>query len=412
VRASRLRPCPPSATQDFELDTTALADGSHTLFGCAVDFSGGVGCAPAVQLQVDNSPPRVEFAAAPAGQAAATVSDPSSGPMAGTISVRAAESSGWTDLPTTLERDGAGAATLRATLPDPAGPFSLRATATDAAGNGGAAEMRVVNGGSETSHEVAGADDEGKGDPAPRGVPRGVGSGRAPRGGGRGAAGARTRPTRLRAYLVRSGGKGRRAGARLTVDYGTAMKVRGRLTDGHGAGVARRPVVVVARPTAATGTPPFRRRVLTDGRGDFALGLPPGTSRTVLVAFHGEGGFRPAHGRPLALRVRAAVSLTAVPPRLHTGDSVTFSGAVRPGPARIPRRGKVVAIQYLDRAGGAWRPALVVRTDTRGRFRDRYRFRYVTGTARIRLRATVLPEAGWPYAAGSSPPVTVEVQGD
>jgi hypothetical protein len=170
-------------------------------------------------------------------------------------------------------------------------------------------------------------------------------------------------------------------------------------------------VVVVARPTAAIGTPSRRRRVLTDRAGDFALRLPPGTSRTVLVAFHGGGGLRPAHGRPLALKVRAAVSLTAVPPRLRTGDSVTLSGRVRPGPARIPRRGKVVAIQYLERDSGAWRPALVVRTDARGRVHDRYRFRYITGAARIRLRATALPEAGWPYAAGSSPPVTVEVHG-
>jgi hypothetical protein len=170
-------------------------------------------------------------------------------------------------------------------------------------------------------------------------------------------------------------------------------------------------VVVVARPTAVLGSPPLRRRVRTDRRGDFALRLPPGTSRTVLVASRGGGGYRPAQGRPLALKVRAAVTLTAVPSSLRTGDSVTLSGVVRPGPARIPRRGKVVAIQYLERASGAWRPALVVRTDARGHFRDRYRFRYITGAARIRLRATALPEAGWPYAAGSSPPVTVEVHG-
>ena len=46
-----------------------------------------------------------------------------------------------------------------------------------------------------------------------------------------------------------------------------------------------------------------------------------------------------------------------------------------------------------------------------GHFHADYRFRYITGAARIRLRATALPEAGWPFAAGSSPPVTVEVHG-
>jgi hypothetical protein len=139
--------------------------------------------------------------------------------------------------------------------------------------------------------------------------------------------------------------------------------------------------------------------------------LPPGTSRSVLVSFHGGGGLAPTHHRPLALRVRAGVSLTAAPRSLRTGERVTLSGRVRAGAARIPARGKLVTIQYLDRAGGRWRPALVVRTGARGRFKARYRFRYVTGVARIRLRATALPEAGWPYASGSSAAVTVKVDG-
>jgi hypothetical protein len=170
-------------------------------------------------------------------------------------------------------------------------------------------------------------------------------------------------------------------------------------------------VAVVARAAGGVGGEPERRRVVTDRGGRFALALPPGTSRRVVVSFHGGGGFAPARDRPLALRVRAAVSLAAAPSRLRTGETVTLSGRVRPGAARIPARGKLVTIQYLERASGRWRPALVVRTGARGRFHARYRFRYVTGAARIRLRATALPEAGWPYAAGSSSPVTVEVHG-
>ncbi|HVX33193.1 MAG TPA: carboxypeptidase-like regulatory domain-containing protein, partial [Solirubrobacterales bacterium] len=223
------------------------------------------------------------------------------------------------------------------------------------------------------------------------------------------------RATRLAAHLVAGARRTRagraHAGPALTVDYGSAVTVRGRLTDAHGEGIAGRPVSVVARAAAGGGDAPGRRRVVTDRAGRFSLRLPPGTSRRVLVAFHGGGGFAPAHRRSLALRVRAGVSLTAAPPRLRTGESVTLSGRVRPGPARIPARGKLVTIQYLERASGRWRPALVVRTGARGRFHARYRFRYVTGEARIRLRATALPEAGWPYAAGSSAPVTVTVHG-
>ena len=74
---------------------------------------------------------------------------------------------------------------------------------------------------------------------------------------------------------------------------------------------------------------------------------------------------------------------------------------------------------YLRHHGGfckvaathRWRPVLVTRTDHVGRFRAHYRFRYIAGTASIRLRATALAEERWPYAPGSSRPVTVRVSG-
>ena len=59
---------------------------------------------------------------------------------------------------------------------------------------------------------------------------------------------------------------------------------------------------------------------------------------------------------------------------------------------------------------------LVTRSDHSGRFHARYRFRYVSGAARIRLRAVALAEERWPYAPGASRPVTVrsaaDVRGD
>jgi hypothetical protein len=426
VRATRLRPCPATATQVGEVDTAALADGVHTLRGCAVDFGGGWGCAPEAEIEVDNSAPRVEFVAAPEGQVAAAVSDAFSGPAAGTIAVRRGDSDNWTDLQTTFERGGAGTATLRAQLPAlDAGSYFFRATASDAAGNSGAAEFRAVGSSAEVRREAAGAGGGGWGrSPAARGrathliayLVKGDGA-RADQALARPGSAARALADRRlgsadrtlagRPSLLRRG----TVGARLTVGYGTAVEVLGRLTDARGAGVEGRPVAIVARTAGGVAAAPERRRVVTDATGRFALRLPPGTSRRVLVSFHGGGGLAPARHRPLALRVRAAVSLAAAPLRLRTGEAVTLSGRVRPGPARIPARGKLVTVQYLERASGRWRPALVVRTGARGRFKARYRFRYITGAARIRLRATALPEAGWPYAAGSSPPVTLVVHG-
>ena len=88
-----------------------------------------------------------------------------------------------------------------------------------------------------------------------------------------------------------------------------------------------------------------------------------------------------------------------------------MSGRVRAPGAPLPRRGKLVAIQYFEQATKRWRPVLVTRSDHGGRFHAGYRFRYVSGAARIRLRAVALAEERWPYAPGSSRPVTVRVSG-
>ena len=78
--------------------------------------------------------------------------------------------------------------------------------------------------------------------------------------------------------------------------------------------------------------------------------------------------------------MRSGVSLRAVPQTpAHRARRSRLSGRVRSRGAPIPRRGKLVAIQYLEEATHRWRPVLVTRTDHHGRFRAHYRFRYVSG---------------------------------
>jgi hypothetical protein len=410
VRATKLQPCSPTVTQATEIDTTRLADGAHLLHGCAADFSGGQGCAPDHQIEIDNSPPTASFVGADEGQVAVTVKDRFSGPVAGTISLRRTDAEAWSDLPTAFDRDGSEAATLTAPLPDlSAGAYFLRAVAADAAGNSGSAQRRVAGSPAELRRQAAdGHGSKGTaahgGGPAPRRrathlTVRLVASG---------DAGGAARP--LLVNLADRGSPGSAGGSALTVDYGTAVAMRGRLTDARGAAVTGRLVTVGVRAAAGIGRGPERRTVITDRDGRFGLRLPPGTSRHLTVAFHGGGGFAPAARRSLTLRVRAGLSLIADPTELRTGESVHLHGRVRLGPAQVSGRGKLVAIQYLERATKRWRPALVVRTDAKGRFDTSYRFRYVTGVARIRLRATAPAEGGWPFARGSSAPVTVTVR--
>jgi hypothetical protein len=389
VRATKMQPCAPTVNQATEIDTTRLADGAHVLHGCAADFSGGQGCAPDDEIDVDNSPPTASFVGTDEGQVAVTVKDRFSGPVSGTISLRRTDAEAWSDLPTAFDRDGSEAARLTAPLPDlSAGAYLLRAVVADAAGNSGSAQRRVAGSPAELRRQAA----DGHGS-----------KGTAAHGGG---PAPRRRATHLTVRLV----AGSHGGSALTVDYGTGVVVRGRLTDARGAAVAARPVAVGVRAAAGIGRGPERRRVITDRDGRFGLRLPPGTSRHATVAFHGGGGFAPARRRSLTLRVRAGLSLIADPTELRTGESVHLRGRVRLGPAQVSGRGKLIAIQYLERATRRWRPALVVRTDAEGRFDTSYRFRYVTGVARIRLRATAPAEGGWPFARGSSAPVTVTVR--
>jgi hypothetical protein len=216
-------------------------------------------------------------------------------------------------------------------------------------------------------------------------------------------------PTRLVAGLRAPGASD--GGTHLTVPFGSPALVAGRLTGTGGARVAGRRVTVVARPWRGDRAAATRATVVTGPRGRFELRLAPGPSRRVAVSFAGGGGLRPARRAGLDLRVRSGVSLRAAPTALETGQEVHLSGRVRAPSAAIPHPGKLVTIQYLETATNRWRPAIVVRSDRRGRFRTDYRFRYVSGTARIRLRATALAEEGWPYAPGSSAPVTVDVRG-
>lgn len=370
-------------------DRTGLSDlrlpaaGSYSLALWLRDEAGNE--APAagvtVPLRLDDLPPRVAFAGAAGGanpdRLVAEVEDPLSGPALGQILYRRAESEHWQELPTKLQPGAAGGANLVAPLPDLApGAYLFRAEAGDGAGNTAATTLRAD--GTQMAIHVA----------AP-------------------VAAAKAK-TRLFAHL---GAAGHGHGGSLTVSFGATALLGGRLTRADGAGLADRELRVVSRPSRGALLAAATVTVRTDERGGFELRLPPGPSRQVGVVFDGDRGLDPASRPSLDLRVRSAVTLAAEPRALANGETVTLSGRVGDRAAPIPRRGKLVAIEYREQETGRWRPVLVTRSDHQGRFRARYRFRYVSAAASIRLRATALAEERWPYAPGSSAPVTVRVAG-
>lgn len=361
-------------------DLSVPAAGSYSLQLWLRDEAGNEAPDSAVTVPVrfDDARPQVAFVVeSPEGQLAAEISDAHSGPADGTILYRRVDAAEWKELPTKLTpRTTPGTARLLAPMPDLGyGTFVFRADATDAAGNAASTTLRAD--GTQMSVRRV---------PPPRP--------------------ARER-TRLFARL--RGGHGR--GDSLTVPFGAAALLSGRLTTADGAGLAGREVRVVSHPSHGALMPIAAQTARTGAKGGFELRLPAGPSRRVTILFAGDQGLEPARRPALELRVRSGVSLQAAPLRLRTGQVVRLSGKVSSRGAPVPRRGKLVAIQYLEASTGHWRPILVIRTDHHGRFRAHYRFRYVSGRASIRLRATALAEERWPYAPGSSLPLTVRVSG-
>lgn len=363
-------------------DLTVPGPGAYSLRVWLRDEAGNEAPSSAVTvpLRLDDVPPGLAFAAgegeAVPARLTVEVTDAHSGPASGSISYRRADAERWQELHAKLLPGEGGMAQLSAPLPDLSpGTYLFRAEASDAAGNT-AATTRRADGTQMAIRKTAPA--------------------RAPRA-----------KTRLFARL-RGGHGGADA---VTVRFGEPALVGGRLTRADGAGVAGRELRVVERPSRGALAPTAVRSVRTGERGGFELRLPPGPSRRVTVSFAGDAGLEGSARPGMELRVRAGVTLRARPLRLRTGQVVKLSGRVRSRGAPIPRRGKLVAIQYLEAATKRWRPVLVTRTDRSGRFRARYRFRYVNGLAVIRLRAAALAEERWPYVPGFSPRVTVRVAG-
>ncbi|HET9591983.1 MAG TPA: carboxypeptidase-like regulatory domain-containing protein [Solirubrobacterales bacterium] len=343
-----------------------------------------------VPLRLDDVKPQVAFSTEePGSQVMADVADEHSGPAGGEILYRRVDTPDWTELPTKLVPGNApGKAHLVAPTPELGyGTYVFRVDAVDGAGNTASTSLRADGTQMAIRREPP--------PPLAKAVP---------------VQPAKPQPKgKARLFARLRGGHGH--GDSLTVPFGAPAMLSGRLTRADGAALAGRELRVVSHPSHGALAPIAVQTVTTGDQGGFEARLPAGPSRRVTVIFSGDTGFDPARRPALELRVRSGISLRAVPARLQTGQAVRLSGKVKSAGAPIPRRGKLVAIQYLEQATHRWRPVLVTRTDHHGRFRAHYRFRYVSGSAAIRLRATALAEEHWPYAPGFSPPVTVKVRG-
>ncbi len=325
-------------------------------------------------LRLDNVPPTGYFADAPEedpGLVEVPVADRFSGVAGGSIGWRPASGDKWTSIPTQFL--STGEQKLRARFPDdlPRGNWVLRAVIVDRAGNLTVTDRRAN--GSLVTVRTPLLDE-----------------------------------TRITAGFD---SKLRDRGGEFEVAYGKRAHLSGRLTGVESGGIGNAELAVTETPFPGSRQATTTRKVRTDGRGYFEIWLSPGTSRRVSVEFAGNRRLQESGSGVLELRVRGKLLFKARPKRLRTGQKVFFRGRVLARGAWHPVRGNLVQIQYFEESARRWRPVTLTRTDRHGRYRTSYRFRYITGVARIRLRALLVPSSRFPYSGAASKPVKIRVRG-
>jgi hypothetical protein len=185
----------------------------------------------------------------------------------------------------------------------------------------------------------------------------------------------------------------------LTSAFDGRQTITGRLTGPGGLPIAAAQIDVAATPSSAGRTSALP--ALHTGRdGRFVLRLARGlSSRTLRFAYRTHlGDLTPAATGTLTLRVRAGLALSITPRAAGVGQSILFRGHLRGGP--IPASGKQLVLEARS-PGGSWIEFKVVRTDSKGRYRASYRFKF-PGPAVYQFRVVCEPESDYPFAAGSS----------
>jgi Bacterial Ig domain len=194
---------------------------------------------------------------------------------------------------------------------------------------------------------------------------------------------------------------------RVTIRYGKATYVRGKLKTASGLPIGGAIVRVATR--VLTGDRGFRELppVSTGSDGGFAYRAPRGPSRQIRLTYTPFAeDTQPAAAKLVRLKTHAAVTLTANRRRVSPGGRLVLRGRLKGG--HRPRRGVLISLQGYQRGYG-WRTFKTVR-ERKGRFSTGYRVLRAPRGTRLRFRATVREQATYPWASGRSRPVGVSVR--
>lgn len=190
----------------------------------------------------------------------------------------------------------------------------------------------------------------------------------------------------------------------ITSAFGRRQTVVGRLVNGGGAPIQGAAIEVLATPSVPGGTPVAMASPRTQADGSFTLKLPAAlSSRTLCLAYGPTPGGPAQATRTLSLKVHAGIALAISPRVVSVGHGISFRGRLLAGP--VPPAGKQLVLEARS-AGSGWLEFKVIRTNARGRFRAKYRFKF-PGPANYSFRVLSEVESDYPFAAGTSNVVRV-----
>jgi hypothetical protein len=176
------------------------------------------------------------------------------------------------------------------------------------------------------------------------------------------------------------------------------ITVRGRLLDPEGQPIADATLEALQQ-VAITGAPIVKIGVIhTAGDGSFTAHIPKGPSRLISLAYRAFADETTyAFTRDIVQNVSAGVTLQVTPTQITPHEKVKLTGRVLGG--YLGQLHPVVELQvkYL----GGWRVFQTLRCKSNGEFKTKYQFLGATG--RFPFRARVRASTGRPYTLGYSP---------
>jgi hypothetical protein len=192
----------------------------------------------------------------------------------------------------------------------------------------------------------------------------------------------------------------------LRVPFGKRAAIKGTLTTAAGSPIPGAEITVLARAAMAGAEYLAVGSIRTDAAGAFKYGAPAGWSRTLDFHYRGDAKYKHADEQ-VALRVPAAVTISASRHSVRNGQRVRFAGKLRGRP--YPAKGKVLDLQAYYRH--RWRTFATPRAARNGKWSYLYRFEATRGSVLYKFRARVRATSDYPYEPGYSRVTNVRVRG-